>query len=435
MSLLMDALKKAEQAKRLASESASSGGAQEVPRTSIPPLEDLPFQPPLPPPSPLPNLTEHIDSVDADLAAVSISAPDRRRTPYTLTKPPDTNQNEADERTAARNVFTAKQMPPKSRPGFWLLIGLTVLLSLGLVGYFWWQLQAVSGGSLSRTASSINAPQPQAAVTPATPVVTQPPAEAQNALLEPIVPEIAPVFEPPSVTASPVAQKPRPKPLNEPAIRSPRQVTTPIQAEVDAPVKLSRNQPKPNLLLEHAYDALLAGKLSEAQRGYEQVLRSDAKNTDALNGLATIAASQGQADRAEAYYLRALESDPNDATAQAGLINIRGQDDTGLSESRLKTALSSQPDSPVLHFALGNFYARQQRWSEAQQAYFKAYSAEPDNADFIFNLAVSLDHLHQNKLAAQYYQMALSAAAAYNSSRNLAFDKSQVNTRILELQP
>ena len=105
------------------------------------------------------------------------------------------------------------------------------------------------------------------------------------------------------------------------------------------------------------------------------------------------------------------------------------------SESRLKTALASQPDSSALHFALGNLYARQLRWSEAQQAYFLAYSGEPDNADFIFNLAVSLDHLHQNKLAAQYYRMALSAAALNNNSQNISFDGNQVKNRVLELQP
>ncbi len=169
-----------------------------------------------------------------------------------------------------------------------------------------------------------------------------------------------------------------------------------------------------------------------------EVLRNDAKNTDALLGLATIAARQGQTERAQEFYLLALESDPNDATAQAGLINLRGQTNPGLSESRLKTLLASQPDSSALHFALGNLYARQARWSEAQQAYFRAYSTEPDSADIIFNLAVSLDHLHQNKLAAEYYQRALNIAdggASHKRPRNISFDRNQVSNRILELRP
>jgi tetratricopeptide (TPR) repeat protein len=46
------------------------------------------------------------------------------------------------------------------------------------------------------------------------------------------------------------------------------------------------------------------------------------------------------------------------------------------------------------------------RWNDAQQAYFRAYSAEPDNPDILYNLAISLEHLRQNKLAAQYYAQA-----------------------------
>ena len=197
---------------------------------------------------------------------------------------------------------------------------------------------------------------------------------------------------------------------------------------------LTRSQPKQNLTLEQAYDALQAGQLDVAQRAYQQLLRGDPKSTDALLGLATIAARRGDAGRAHSYYLLALESNPNDPTAQAGVIQTRGQSDPAQSESRLKTALSSQPDSPALLFALGNLYAREQRWGEAQQAYFRAYSTEPANADFIFNLAVSLDQLHQDKLAAQYYQMALNAAESAGNT-HAGFDRSQVQKRIQELLP
>ena len=113
------------------------------------------------------------------------------------------------------------------------------------------------------------------------------------------------------------------------------------------------------------------------------------------------------------------------------MLSTARQGDADSAESRLKTALSGQPDSPPLLFALGNLYARQQRWSEAQQAYFQAYAGEPDNPDIIFNLAVSLDRLRQGRLAAQYYRMALDAGDV----RTAAFDRDQVRTRLLELQP
>jgi len=182
--------------------------------------------------------------------------------------------------------------------------------------------------------------------------------------------------------------------------------------------------------LEKAYDAWLADRLDDARRGYEQVLRGDPRNADALLGLAAIANRQGQLERAQGLFLQVLESDPGNMTAQAALINMRGQSGASQSESRLKTLIARQPDSSALFFALGNLYAGQSRWSDAQQAYFQAYSLEPGNADHLFNVAVSLDHLRQKKLAAQYYQMALSAAETSPS----AFDKNAAEQRILELQ-
>ncbi|MBL8413764.1 MAG: tetratricopeptide repeat protein [Propionivibrio sp.] len=421
MSLLMEALKKAEEAKRLAGEGNAPGAAPVA-------VSELTLQEMTPPASlhhsstsPLPDLSLHSDSLDADLASVSRPAPNNaRRKPDTVSGLSDTHPREERERSTVRNVFSAKQAPTP-RTGLWLLLGLAGFVALGIAGYFWWQLQSVSGSSLARPGPALPPTQPLAAVAP-----QQGPAPATAQTEKPL-----PALLPPPVS-SPSRTAPAPAPTFERATRPPRPSA---QAVPDGTLRLSRSQPGSNQTIDRAYDALQAGQLDSAQRDYQQVLRSDANNTDALLGLATIAARQGQAEQAQSFYQRALESDPNNATAQAGLLNTRGQADPVHSESRLKTALASQPDSSALHFALGNLYARQLRWSEAQQAYFRAYSGEPDNADFIFNLAVSLDHLRQNKLAAQYYRMALSAAALNNNSQNISFDRNQVKNRVLELQP
>jgi len=95
----------------------------------------------------------------------------------------------------------------------------------------------------------------------------------------------------------------------------------------------------------------------------------------------------------------------------------------------VKTLLASEPGAHVLNFALGNQLAQQERWGEAQQQYFKAFSADPENADFAYNLAVSLDHLRQTKLAAEYYQRALSLGAA----RGASFDAAAARARVAQL--
>ena len=430
MSLLMEALKKAEEAKRMANENnAQSPSLSNAPELTLKPLTPLSYQSSLtsatPSGSPLPDLSLHIDSLDADLAAVSTDAPAKRRPSIPHATAPDLSHREASERSAARNVFSAKQIPD-SRNGLWIALSMCALLAIALGAYFWWQLQNVSNNSLARPVQTA----PQASIHPT------PPAATSSSTATGITDATKPVPEiPPQRQTLPRRVAAEATPPSAPPARSPKTSMVAPQTSPESPVRLSRNQPKPNQTLEQAYDALQAGRLEDARRGYEMVLRNDAKNTDALLGMATIAANLGQAEWAQTYYLRALESDPSDVTAQAGLINTRGQADPSLSESQLRTTLANQPESSVLHFSLGNLYARQARWSEAQQAYFNAYSTEPDNADFIFNLAVSLDHLHQSKLALQYYQMALNTADKNSASRAISFDKNQVKTRILDLKP
>ena len=96
----------------------------------------------------------------------------------------------------------------------------------------------------------------------------------------------------------------------------------------------------------------------------------------------------------------------------------------GLAESRLKNLIAEQPTAAIAHFTIGSLYAQQGRWKEAQQAFFLAHTYEPTNADTLFNLAVSLDHLHQAKLARQYYEQAID-----NANVAPSFDIAQARQR------
>jgi tetratricopeptide (TPR) repeat protein len=107
----------------------------------------------------------------------------------------------------------------------------------------------------------------------------------------------------------------------------------------------------------------------------------------------------------------------------------RGRVDPVAAESRVKSMLADNPGAHVLNFTLGNQFAQQGRWAEAQQEYFKAFASEPDNADFAYNLAVSLDHLRQPRLALEYYKRALAIAKA----RGASFDVVAAETRAAQL--
>jgi tetratricopeptide (TPR) repeat protein len=416
MSLLMEALKKAEEAKRQAeSRDGPAAAGMTAPMPSIsPPFPSPSPSPPDPPADFLSDPAARFDAANAHFSATS-DAP--------LPGRPALDADLAQERSAARNLFVAKRPEPANTLG--LIVGAGILAVLGVGGYFWWQLQAIGSPSAARPT----------ATPPAALPISLPPAETSVPArpIQEAAPPRPPVEERATSALAPDASLP---PARSPARRPPASATAPA---VDSPrrepsgaaIKLrpARAAPQANPALEHAYEALQSGRDGEARRAYEQVLRADGKNVDALLGLATLAARQGYSGAAHAYYLRALEADPNDATARAGVLATGGHGDEAAAESHLKTALAGQPDSPQLNFALGNLYARQQRWSEAQQAYFQAYTGSPGDPDVIFNLAVSLDHLRQSKLAAQYYRMALEAGGA----RAATFARDEVGARLQEL--
>lgn len=191
----------------------------------------------------------------------------------------------------------------------------------------------------------------------------------------------------------------------------------------------SRLRLNPELL--RAFEAFEAGDIATAQAKYAQVLQAEPNNADALHGAAAVALRRNDRSRAADLYRRAVSADPRDAVAHAGLAGLFAESDPLEAENRLKTLIAAQPDEPSLHFALGNVYATAGRWHDAQRAFFSAHSADPEQSDYLFNLAVSLDQLRQGKLARQYYEKALALAAR----RPAGFDPAEATTRLKSLPP
>jgi Tfp pilus assembly protein PilF len=313
------------------------------------------------------------------------------------------------------------------RRPFFIAVGALGVGALAVIGYFLFQVYAPRPTFYTGPAKSTpiaTAPAPPAApatqpsAVPATPAPATPtpassaPAETSGATV-PAAPQPAPST---GATRAPRASEATPRETRAPAPAGPS-------------IKVSRVEPRIEPGLERAWQALAIGNLVQAREEYLRVLAANPLDRDALLGLATIDARTQDYESAEARYFKVLELDPRDPYAQAGIIALRGQADPIQSESRLKNLLMQHPDSTQLHYALGNLYAVQARWPDAQAAYFKAFSGDPDNGDYAYNLAVSLDHLHQPKLALEYYQRAVVLAG----KRAVGFNSAQVEARIREL--
>jgi tetratricopeptide (TPR) repeat protein len=205
------------------------------------------------------------------------------------------------------------------------------------------------------------------------------------------------------------------------------------QLAAPEPIHIAVAPPKTSRTLADAYESLQDGNLASARAGYESILQVDPRNTDALRGLTAIALRQDRESDARSLCLRILEANPADAFAHAWLAGLNGNADPIATESRLRILLVKQPNLGILHFALGNQLAAQQRWAEAGQAYFRAHSSDTAVPDYVFNLAVSLDHLHHVKEAAEYYRQALAVADVKSGSFSLAAANERLNS-LLSLQ-
>ncbi|MDP1870528.1 MAG: hypothetical protein A2522_06485 [Gallionellales bacterium RIFOXYD12_FULL_53_10] len=179
--------------------------------------------------------------------------------------------------------------------------------------------------------------------------------------------------------------------------------------------------------LKAGYLALTEGNMDHAEHYYLTVLAQHPQEKDALLGLAVIAQRRNQTGRATEYYRQVLREDLGNAAAAAGLASLTMHADPVTAESQLHELIDLKPTAPEFHYALGGVLARQLRWGEAQQAYFKAFNLSPDNALYAYNLAVSLDRLHQPAAALPYYEKSLTLA------KDPTLDRDQIERRIQEL--
>lgn len=164
-------------------------------------------------------------------------------------------------------------------------------------------------------------------------------------------------------------------------------------------------------LLHQALAHHQAGRLDLARQLYEQVLKSDPDNADALNLLGVIAQGDGRMGEARQLFERASRNHPN---------------------------------VPDFHFNLGNFYLAANEHDAALAAFEKAIALKPDHAALL-NAGVVLQKLAKYAEAVQHFQAFIAHAPQdprghYNlghcfSRAGQVAEAERCFARALELQP
>jgi tetratricopeptide (TPR) repeat protein len=454
MSLLLDALKKAERAKQEAQRQAQSEAAAPSPaegELSI--AGSAQGDAPVRTRDQLPDISQSLEIQSEDISpakeesvqsaplALESAAPPSQRRPAPAPEVAESDGARAAERAAARKVFEAKFKEPNPRLPFYIVLGVLGAFGVCTAGYFWYQLRPPPALVNANPQPPDEVPVAAAALTPSaapSAAAVAPAAQAQIPGLPaaPTLPAAAPQAQAATTqtATAPTAKPGRAAPTvvaRPPAVHAqPREPAGTELLRRNNPVSVRRPAPRIDPHVADAFAAYQTGDVAAAREAYRLALADDPNNRDALLGMAAVEMRSGRYEAADRLYRQLLQADPRDAHAQAGLLALRSNlTDPVAAESRVKTLLADDPGANVLYFTLGNEYARQGRWAEAQQAYFKAFAADSENPDFAYNLAVSLDHLRRPKLALEYYRRALALAA----KRSANFDQAAARERAQEL--
>ncbi len=469
MSLLLDALRRAEEARRAKEadtnalppdETATSRKTTRVEPTVASPVPELALEDPATFTKPEKRPTNEVNTmvptttVRSGLAleampdAVTIEEIAPEPAPLLISATARTANNtaanapkELTPRQMARNVFAAKQASPDlpSEPKGklkWIVPFVGIALVIGGAGgwYVWNEIKRV-------TPTVARLPPPPAVLPKAAPntgqlgvklatTAEQIAVKVQEAPLPPLLP--------PPAAELPASKMPAlPKLVGERTLTARESLANklrdaPIAKEAPTGLRLARSseQPRLNPDLASAYRSLVSGDYAGARTLYAKLVLAEPLNVDAQLGLATAAARSGDRSAAIQHYRQVLALDPRNGLATMGLVALNEGAPSAALEIELRTLIGRNPDAAPLQFALGNIFASQERWTEAQQAYFEAFRIDSGNPDYLFNLAVSLDQLRQPKLALDYYRKAEGVAMTKGGGQ---FDRNTIAKRIREL--
>jgi len=226
------------------------------------------------------------------------------------------------------------------------------------------------------------------------------------------------------------ASTPAPTPIPAPTqTQTQTPTTTPTTIHVTTNNASQDGSPSVDAINNQAYRYFHQRNYIKAQSLYQQVLQLQPRNRDGLLGTAAIALNKGDSTAAAQIYTRLIRLDPNDITAKTALNSLHQSSDIQRHQAEILFQLREHPKSHALHFALGNLYAAMQNWQGAQSSFSNAWSIDGTNADYCYNLALSLDQLSQPKQALQLYQKSLALAQTHHNN----LPRQQVQDRINQL--
>jgi tetratricopeptide (TPR) repeat protein len=161
-----------------------------------------------------------------------------------------------------------------------------------------------------------------------------------------------------------------------------------------------------------AYNALIRGEYDTALGFYNQALKQEPRSVLALLGRGTALQKLGRKDEARASYEQALKVDPGNREALSNLTSLEAERAPGDALTRLLGLERDYPGFSPLKAQIGMVYARMDNFEGAQDYLRRALAITPEATLYQYNLALVLDRMGRAEQAVEVYDTVLASMSA-----------------------
>ncbi|HCR85725.1 MAG TPA: hypothetical protein DIV86_03510 [Alphaproteobacteria bacterium] len=161
----------------------------------------------------------------------------------------------------------------------------------------------------------------------------------------------------------------------------------------------------------NAQEALQAGYYESAITYYKKILETRKNDKKVKFGLATAYHKAGQLDNAKDEYLSILNMDANNSKAMNNYLVLITQENQESAILKLEELTKKNPYIAAIPAQVGTLYYNKGDMEKAAQYFLIAVQREVKNTNYRYNLAVILEKMQQNKMAAKIYRSLLDDAA------------------------
>ncbi len=187
--------------------------------------------------------------------------------------------------------------------------------------------------------------------------------------------------------------------------------------------ELTDNNSDPKLWMEYGIGNHLLGEFQKAVESFHKSLEIDSKNSSCHYNLANSLMELERFNQAIHHFLEAIELKPGHIPSLNNLADayeLSGQPEKA--HEIFHYLIHLNPEDPLSHFNLGNFFLRNDQHVEAAKCYEKTLLLDDQFADAYYNIAWILKKVNAPKEAIHYINEGLSADPDHNDLKKLKIE-------------